>query len=188
VSVKFLPYLRLTLYTDNTPEAVGERFASIVSARRFYLKLPAEPFVGSIRGGHFKVVPVLRSTSGRPRRNSWRPVVVGDIVRVPNGTEVRVRMRIPIQAAAFMLLWFGSLLAIAILVLWKGQRGGLAAPNTRHGGRDGGLGVVAIIGGMLAFGYLLMSVAFWTEAGKTKTVLLEALGCREARAQNRLTR
>src|SRR5438105_2783501 len=78
----------------------------MITPRRFYLKRPPQPFRGSVRGSHFKVIRVL----GMFVRNSFQPVVVGDIAQGPVGTEIRVRMRLHAGVATFMAIWFGLLL------------------------------------------------------------------------------
>lgn len=79
-----------------------------------------------MKGRHFKVLRLLRTFAGSRTRNSWQPVIVGDIVPVPEGSPVKVRMRLPVTAAAFMVFWFGDLLCIAGMLLWNGLRRGSA--------------------------------------------------------------
>jgi len=168
----------MILYTESEPEAVVARLAQMVAVPKFYWRRPSEPFLGSIRGTHFKVVPVQRT------RNSSRPVIVGDIVRVPNGSEIRVRMRLEVFAAAFMAIWLGGLISIAAGLFFHGLKHGFTS-GSRGGSPAVGL---ALVGGMILFGYLMMSISFWVGVKKARALLCDGLRCREAQAKNRLVR
>ncbi|ABS27850.1 hypothetical protein Anae109_3670 [Anaeromyxobacter sp. Fw109-5] len=121
---------------------------------------------------------------GLPRHNSWQPVILGDIAPFAGGTEVRVKMRLSLLVGAFMALWFGVLLTVAVIFLRVGFAEGFG-PS----GRAAGVGVgLAVVGGMMLTGYSLMSFFFWTEVRKARRILCEALGCREVEAVKRLVR
>jgi hypothetical protein len=169
--VRLLPYERLTLRSDDSPEVVRARLATLVTAKWFYLKRPPEPFRGSIQGRHFKVVRVLGSSVGK--RNSWQPVIIGDIAPAPSGTEIRCRMRLPLPVAAFMVFWFGSLLWGAAKMFLAGQREGVLWFG---------------FGAMLLGGYAAMSLSFWPEVNKARAALCDGLGCRVVEQTNRLVR
>jgi hypothetical protein len=176
--VKLFPYEQLTLRASNPPEEVAARLAKMVAVKQGLWRRPPEPLCGSIRGRHFKVVRILTAA-----RNSWQPVVIGEIAPTLEGTEVWVRMRLQRVVAALTALWFGGLLCAATLLAWGGFRGGFR-PATRNGPAFG----LAFAVGMILLGYLLVSVAFWTEAKKARSLLCEGLGCREVKRSNRLVR
>lgn len=173
-----LPFQRMTLYSDNTPEVVGARLAKMVAVGGFQKKRPSEPFVRSIVGTHFKVERVLGTFFGLPARNSFQPVIIGDIARVANGTEIQVRMRLQVLVAVLVAIWFGALFFEAAPLVWGGKSG-LWPVNLER---------LRPFGVMVLFGYVLMSVAFWTEVKKARVLLAEGLGCRESQPQKRLVR
>ena len=145
----------------------------------FLWKRPAEPFLGSIRGNHFKVTPVPRT------RRSPQLVIVGDLVRVPSGTEVRILFRLQASAVAFLVVWLGVLLGVGALLLRMGLEHGFASSPGR-----GSVGVaLAFICGMMLFAYAIVSVGFWAGVRNARALLCDGLGCREAQApQHRLVR
>ena len=98
--MRFLPFERLTLRSESPPEVVEAKLAALVATAWFSLTPPPEPFRGSVRGRHFKVVRVLGTIVGLPTRNAWQPLIVGDIAPAAGGTEVRVRMRLRANMAA----------------------------------------------------------------------------------------
>ncbi len=188
--MRLLPYERLTLFVEAAPDVVAARLVTMVATGWFSLGRSSQPLRGSVQGMHFKVVRVLGTFLGLPYHNAWRPVLVGDIVPVPNGAAVRVRMRLQAFVAVFMVVWFGALLCFAALMLWAGLIGDHGfGPYRRDGAQFLGAGVgLVVIGGMTLAGYLLMSVSFWSEARKARALLVEGLGCRETDGQNRLVR
>ncbi len=187
--MRLLPFERLTLRTDSPPDVVEAKLANLVATRRFSLTAPPEPFRGSIRGRHFKVVRVLGTFLGLPTYNSWQPVIEGDFVPVPGGTEVRVRMRLSAFVGAFTAFWFGGLLWGAGMLLKAGLTEGFGPSTARNGREAAGAGVgLAFIGAMVLAGYALVSVSFWTEVKKARRALREGLGFGDEEPGNRLMR
>jgi hypothetical protein len=182
--VRFLPFERLTLRSESPPEVVEAKLAALVATAWFSLTPPPEPFRGSVRGRHFKVVRVLGTIVGLPTRNAWQPLIVGDIAPAAGGTEVRVRMRLRAFVGAFTAFWFGGLLWGAAMLLGAGLLEGFG-PSGRAAGAGVGL---AFVGAMMLAGYALVSVSFWTEVRKSRCALCEGLGCREVESGNRLVR
>ena len=102
-------------------------------------------------------------------------MIVGDIVQVPAGTEIRVRMRLHLLVALFMIVWFGGLLSGAGLFLRQGLRDGFG-PVARSGHSGNGFGLLSV-GAILLLGYGVMSAAFWVEARRARVALRDGLGC-----------
>jgi hypothetical protein len=165
--VYFLPFERLALFSEDPPEVVAARISAMVAAQRFYWTRPPHPFQGSVCGTHFKFVRVL----GPLWRNSWRPVIVGDLVRVPGGTEVRVRMRLQWLVGVFTALWFAGWTAMAAAVVWSCL--------TRNPGSRGACGAdgIALACGISLFFYLLVGASFWIEAKRARVLLCDRLAC-----------
>jgi hypothetical protein len=180
--VNFLPYSRVDLQTSDPADLVTGRLAKMVAVGWFTFWRPKEPFRGSVSGNHFKVVRVLGTFMGLPFHNSWQPVIIGDLVPMPGGTVVRVRMRLNAFVGVFMAVWFGVPLAIAAKLLWGGLRYGFG-PYTQGGQHIAGAGVgLAGVTVMLLLGYGLMSVAFWPEVKRARHALRDGLGCVEPAA------
>jgi len=186
--VRLLPFERLTLRTESPPDVVAAKLAKLVATGWYLLTTPPEPFRGSVRGRHFKIVRVLGTFLGLPFHNSWQPVIVGDVVSAPGGTEIRVRMRLSALAGTFTALWFSGFFWGAGLLLRVGLAEGFG-PSFTNGREAAGAGVgLAVIGAMVLAGYAGVSVAFWTEVKKARSALREGLGCRDVDSRNRLLR
>lgn len=176
--VRLLPYERLTLRAESSVDAVEAKLGTLI-ATGFSFSPPREPFRGTHRRRHFKVVRVLGRFLGLPTGNAWRPVIIGEVVPVPGGTEVRVRLRLSALAGACTALWFGMLVWFFGSMALAGLRAGFGA-TTREG---------LLVGfGMLLAGYSLVSISFWMEVKKARRALAEGLGCREVESSNRLIR
>lgn len=176
--MRFLPFERLALFSPDPPEVVAERLGAAVATRRFYWTRPPQPFRGAVRGMHFKAVRDLGLG-----RNSWRPVVVGDLVRVPGGTEVRVRMRLSWLVGAFSALMMAAW-------SWGGAAAAMGSlePNPGPASASEVLGALAVPLGIGAFIYLLASASFWSEAKRARHLLCEYLGCRIEGPEGRRSR
>jgi hypothetical protein len=158
--MRFLPYQRLTLRTDAPPDVVVAKLSTLVSTRRVALSAPLEPFRGVIEGRRFKLLRVLGGLFGA--RNSWQPLVVGEVVPAAGGSEIRVRMRLHLLVAAFTVMWFGGLLVGAVSMLLSSRIGEGAAAL-----------------GMAAVGYAMTSWGFWPEVARARRLLENGLGCAE---------
>jgi hypothetical protein len=167
--VKLLPYIRLTFRAADPPEVVSARIAAMITPRRFYLKRPAEPFRGTIRGSHFKVMRVLSLFV----RNSFQPVIVGEVAQGALGAEVRVRMRLHAAVAAFTICWFGGLALFGGRVVYDAA--------TKNPPRPGP--VLAVLAGMALFAYGLVSISFWSEVKKARLLLRDGLGLADTDTQ-----
>jgi hypothetical protein len=121
--MRLLPFHRLTLRTASPPEVVEAKLRTLIAAPRLFGR-PAEPFRGWIEGRHFKITRVLGTFLGLPYRNSWLPVIIGDIAPAADGTEIRVRMRLQTFAGVFTAVWFGFLLCFVGGLLWMGSTQG----------------------------------------------------------------
>lgn len=175
----------MTLRTSMAPEQVAGRLAKMVAVGPWYFERPPEPFKGSIQGTQFKVVRVPRTPVGR-YPSSPPVIIVGNIVPAPEGTEVRVRLRLHALLAAFITMWFAAMSCLAVMLLWSGLSHGFG-PYARGGRQFAGAGVgLAFMGGVMLVGYVLMSVAFWTEAKKASALLRQGLGFRGVEDPKRL--
>lgn len=170
-----LPHERLTLRTSDAPDAVVARLAKMVAVGWFFRKNPPQAFRGTLAGRRFKIVRLLGTFLGFRYRNSWQPVIVGEILPAPEGTEVRVTMRLHAFVAAFTALWFAFVLSFLVILLRTGLERGLAA--VAHG----------LLGDCL-MALLAYAVVSFSEAKKARALLREGLGCHEIEGANRLVR
>ncbi len=166
MTVRLLPYQRLTLHSDNPPEVVSARLATMVLPQTFFQDMPADTFIGSIRGSHFKIM-LVPPKAFPARRTPFPPVIVGDIVRAPNGTEILLRIRFQMLPLTLTLLCFGSL---------------FLHPSSRSGSFP------AIIGGLMLIGIVGVYKAFLAGAKRAEALLRGGLDCREVQAQSHLIR
>lgn len=179
--VRLLPYERVTFRCEDRPEVVEARVATLLEEPATFSSIPpADEFQGSIHGKHFELTRVFDDFFGLPSTHPFRPVIVGEVAKVPGGAEVRIRIRLALGEAVFLTCWFGGFLLGLGMALWVGVTEGFR--QTEAGG------AVAICGGVVLVVYSLMSLSFWTQANKARAALRDRLGCREAETANRLVR
>lgn len=176
--MKLLPYERLNLRTSESPEAVVTRLDKMVAPGWFFLRNPPQPFRGTISGRHFKIARLLGTFLGLRYRNSWQPVIVGEVAAMAEGTEVRIRMRLHAFVAVFTALWFAFLLSFIAISLSIALRRGF----------DAAVPGLLVACGMGAVAYSLVSFSFWSEVKKARALLREGLKCGEVEGPNRLVR
>ncbi len=169
---------RLILRTDSTPEALVARLGTIVTVGRVYGKWPPNPFEGSIEDMHFKIALTLRPhpPSRGAGYKSNTPVIIGDIVRVPSGSEVRVLMRIQKDAAVFLAVLLAGMLWMAAVAVWNAAAlGGVSAPACAAAcGRQ-----IAVAGGLSVLLYAAMTISFQSGVKKARKLLCVELACQE---------
>lgn len=186
--MRLLPIDRVTLRTTSPPEVVEAKLRALIAAPRLFGR-PAEPFRGWIEGRHFKITRVLGTFLGLPYRNSWQPVIIGDIAPTAEGTEIRARMRLQTFVGVFTAVWFGFLVCFVGAMLWAAATQGFGPSIGRDGRAQGGAGVgLAVAFGMGLFAYSLVRVSFWSEVRKAKAALREGLGCSEIEGHRSLVR
>ena len=97
-------------------------------------------------------------------RNSFLPIIEGQITPSNSGSLITVKMRLQRFVAAFILLWLGGV-SVAVVTL------SIAAMM----GRIKSLPGLLIPPGMLLFGIAMTSGCFWWEAKKSKPFLVGIL-------------
>jgi len=169
--MKLFPHERLILRSSESPEAVVARLIKMVAPGWFYLCTPPQPFRGRVSGQQFKIVRLPVGRRGL-RFHTGPPVLVGEIVPVAEGSEVRVTMRLHAAVAVFIGVWFALWCSgLASIVLAELQRGSaLLVP---------GFLAAAAMG---AFAVAFVRFSFWFEAKKASALLREGLECAEETA------
>lgn len=181
--MRLLPYERLTLRSDDPPDVVQAKLATLIAPRRWFsLKVSPQPFHGTVQGRRFKVVRI-RTILGIEVDNGSQPVIIGDVVPVTGGTEVRVRVRLQVFFGVFIAFWFGGLLQVGASMLHAGLKYGWNAEQAA----GAGIGLV-VFAAITLLSYTVTSVSFRTEVRKARAALCEGLACRVVEPGNRLLR
>jgi hypothetical protein len=184
--VKLFPYARLTLKSSLDPDEVAARLRKMVTEPAFSFRPPPEPFRGHLDGRRFKLTRVPERFLGVPTRNSFRPVIIGNIEQASDGAVLRITMRLHALVFTFMTIWFGFLFCVAGFLLWAGLREGFG-PSVRRGQHVEGPGVgLVFVGGMFALASALVNVSFWMEVRKARSIFRDELKCHEVECGSRL--
>jgi hypothetical protein len=155
-------YSRLLIRTRLTPGQVEEVLHKLVRPKGSLfqeLDIPVgsgPPFVGRVEGNRFKFHRVITG------RNSFLPIISGEIVATEEGTVLRGSMRLAIVVAIFITLWISATTYGALDWLSR------ASQTSDVMG-----GVIAL--GMPIFGLVLTVVGFVPERRKAISLLSEAL-------------
>jgi hypothetical protein len=147
-----LPLTRRAFRTGEPPEAVAARLAEVVAIGR--------AFRGSVTVTQFK----LRRTLGWFARRTWQPVILGELVPLREGNEMRVRMRPTALEAAGWGIAFCIFAPVLLAGAWAGE---LWA-------RVWTLGFAGI--------YLASGLQYWLAVRAAWALLSESMGWREPAA------
>lgn len=157
-----VPYERFTIYTPLGAEEALRKLEDIVEPRRYFRGWWAQdhkPYEGKVEGCHFTINRIIHY------RNSFIPVVEGDIQPEVIGCSVRITMHPHILVIAFMALWMGgvsySFLAslrffVAMVMQADAQSSSLVGP-------------FLIPAAFLVFGYALTLIGFKVESNKSRS-------------------
>ncbi|MGN7823843.1 hypothetical protein ACTJJB_27215 [Chitinophaga sp. 22536] len=167
--MKLLPIERYTLLTKLSPEEIKKLLEANVEPSRKGLRAtinwskPAtgKPYEGVVKNNRFEIIRII------DYRNSFLPVITGDISNEIVHTAVKIRMTLSIVVAVFMTFWMGG---VAI-----GLTGCLVeiVNSIRTGSKFEPLLLIPF--GMLIFGYLLVTLGFRSEASKSRKFLQDLL-------------
>ena len=111
--MRLLPFARLTFRCEHPLDVVASKLAGLIAPSRLRSTGMTAPFLGWIKGNRFKFVLARKPILGFNRDNSWQPVVEGSLTPAPNGTDLQLRVRMPIPSVIHSVFWFGSGLLIA---------------------------------------------------------------------------
>ncbi|MBC9909990.1 hypothetical protein [Chitinophaga varians] len=175
--MKLLPIERYTLLTKLSPEEIKKLLdANVVpKSKGFQLKFgwskPAggKPYEGVVKNNGFEISRII------DYRNSFLPVITGDVSHEIVHTAVRIKMTLSIVVAVFMTFWMGGVIigfVGCLIAMIDGFRSGSKFEP-----------LLLIPFGMLIFGYLMVKLAFQTEVSKSRKFLRELLqGWEEGKA------
>ncbi len=113
----FLPYERLTIETNLSPEEVQRRLEGVVEPKKWFrwpYSRDHEPYQGTWDGNRFKISRIIHY------RNSFLPVIQGEIISRYPGTIIELVMRPPIITIGMVILFAGFALLVILraLGLW----------------------------------------------------------------------
>jgi hypothetical protein len=113
-----IPFESLTITTSLTFSEVLHRLDEVVTPPKlFRITLPfgpppAKPYEGTISGNTFKISRIITG------RNSFLPIIEGDIYSQPFGCSIKIRMSLHKIVLAFMILWLWTTGSIGMFALF----------------------------------------------------------------------
>ena len=163
--MKLLPFDNLTLCSPYSPEDAINRLQAVIEPRRTFNMFTTRqrPYEGWIKGSEFEITRIIRY------RNSFLPVIKGNIQTIIGGTNIKIHMRLNVFVLLFMAVWLGGagIGLISTLIPFL------------TGDQQADLGAVIFTGGMFFIGYLLIMFGYKSEARKSKQFFLELFKARE---------
>lgn len=167
--ISVIPRMKFTIQTGKSPEEVQALLQSVTDMENKWLAVPGDKaFIGRVGETDFKFLPrlgeVLFAGVIMHVKDSFLPVIVGQIRGQESGTAVIVRMRMLWFVTAFLCVWFG-IAGMAFLA-------GLLAVIS---GQPDGWGITASAAGLILVGQLLARAGFYIPAKSAKRKLEELL-------------
>ncbi len=147
-----IPFESLTITTSLTFSEVVNRLDEVVTPPKFFRinipfgAPPAKPYEGTISDNTFKISRIITG------RNSFLPMIEGEIYSKPFGCSIKVRMSLHKIVLAFMILWLWTTGSIGMFSLFAW----FVEPSV-------GAIFVPILG-MFFFGWFLCLIPFKIEA------------------------
>lgn len=168
--IHIIPRMKFTIQTGKSPAEVQALLQSVTDTENRWLIVPGDKaFIGKVGEREFKFLPrlgdVLFAGIIIHVKDSFLPVIVGQIQGQESGTAVIVRMRLLWFVTAFLCVWFG----ITGMVFLAGL---LAVIS----GQPDGWGITASAFGFILVGQLLVKGGFYIPARRAKRRLEELLG------------
>lgn len=168
--IHIIPRMKFIIQTGKSPEEVQALLWSVTDTQNKWLIVPGDKaFIGKVGETDFKFLPrlgeVLFAGVVMHMKDSFLPVIIGQIRGQENGTTVIVRMRLLWFVFAFLCVWFG----ITGMVFLAGL---LAVIS----GQPDGWGITASAAGFILVGQLLVRGGFYIPAKNAKRKLEDLLG------------
>ncbi len=158
--MSILPFEKLTIHTDLTPEQIKEKLEQFVEPYQMFrntFKQPNKPYNGKIQETSFRI------TRNINYRNSFLPVIKGKIM--PNdygkGSQINITMSLHSFVIVFMTFWLFMVGGGGISLLFLMISSGKFMLE----------GLIPV--GMFIFGCLLTIIPFKIEANIAKKFLQE---------------
>lgn len=152
--MKLIPHDKFIIETFSAPEDVLQRINENTEPKKLFSLSSSKYFNGSVSGSGFEV------SKNISYRNSFLPVVEGNVETSEKGSNVKITMRLNSFVFFFMCIWFFFVGIGCVAVVSN---------------LDGFSMHALIPFGMLVFGIVLVSGGFWFEASKQKVKLIELI-------------
>ena len=161
----FAPFERLTIETALPPEEVRRRLEQVIEPKQMFRfsSRDHKAYQGNLNNDRFEVSRIIHY------RNSFLPVIKGEIRPGLGGTVVAITMQPHPLVIAFMLIWFGfagtifaGILFTSVISIWQANGGSLT-----------NLAGLIFPAGFLLFGYVLLMGGFKFESVKSKAFFQE---------------
>ena len=152
-----IPFESLTITTSLTCSEVLRRLDEVVTfPKLFRVARPAKPYEGTISDKTFRINRIIIG------RNSFLPIIKGEIHPQPFGCSIKIRMSLHEIVTAFLILWLWTTGSIGMFSLFAW----LVEPSVGP--------IFLPILGMFIFGWLVCLIPFKIEA-KAATKFLSIL-------------
>ncbi|MDE6925494.1 MAG: hypothetical protein K2P59_09600 [Acetatifactor sp.] len=114
--IHLLPHSAKRIISEKTPEDIYIILKSVTDSRKAVLSTNAE-FVGLVQPFDFRIVPKINY------RNSFLPVLIGNITEKEEGTVIDITFHMPVFMQIFLIIWYGMacfLFLCGILAVFTG--------------------------------------------------------------------
>ena len=165
---KYLPYEDYALTSKLSVEEVRKRIFENIEPKKTYRfpgfnKNTVKLYEGTLIDNAFTITRIINS------RNSFLPVITGDISTFLGKTQIKIEMRLVHLVLVFMSLWLGIVGLVCIGIFLVG------ALKFKEILETGFSPMLLIPYAMFIFGCLLVILSFKAESKKSKDFLLELL-------------
>lgn len=157
--MNLLPYENITYKTALTPEQIVEKIQNVIEPKKtfrmtgIFSSKDHRPYEGEVDHNSFDIRRIIGY------RNSFLPIIKGQIEQDINGTTIIVKMRVHYFVTVFMLVWYGSLGSAFLGIFFSALF-------------DGSFEYIGLFPlAMFFFGYLMTIVGFKSESEKSKKFL-----------------
>ncbi len=161
--IHIIPRMKFTIHSRKTPWEVHRimEAETAVQDGLFHYSPAEADFFGEVEESEFKVVQRLPACV----RDSFRPVILGQIRRRGSGAAVDIRMRLSMEVLVFCVIWFGMsglyfLICFLTLII----------------GRLDGWQEIVSAAAFFFFGQLLVRAGFYIPAKRARRRLEELFG------------
>jgi len=165
-----LPFDNFKLQTKLSQTEVIKRIDGIAEPRkgfRLFSKQGEKPYQGKLLSDNFEISRII---SGR---NSFLPIIKGNISAHAGQTEISIRMRPVIAVLVFMTFWLGAVGIACVGIIISG------ISQFKQSKVQGFSPAILIPFAMFVFGYGLLILSYRAESHKSKAFLKQLLVAEE---------
>ncbi len=158
--MKYLPFENIIYQTKLDSEEILKRINEVVEPKKTFRKTSFfgksnnhKPYEGSVNRNSFKMSRIIEY------RNSFLPIIKGDIEKQVSETKINVKMRLHPFIFGFILIWCGGVGFGFLIILAESIKKGVFQP------------FILIPFVMLLFAYGMTMLGFKSESIKSKKYL-----------------